>query len=53
MLGVLSGSEKLPLKMENLINSIMRFVPEKAQHVNKLAFENGIKIGKSLGRVSK
>ena len=53
MLGVLCGSERLPLKKENLINSIMLFVPKKAQEVNNLAFENGFKKGKSLLSESK
>ena len=53
MIGILSGSERLPLKRGNLINSIMQFVPEKAQDINKLVFENGIKLGKSLGRDKK
>jgi indolepyruvate ferredoxin oxidoreductase beta subunit len=53
MLGVLSGSQRLPLKRENLIEAIMRFVPKKSQQVNKLAFENGINLGKSLLRGSK
>ena len=50
MLGVLSGSEKLPIKKESLESSISRFVPIKAQEVNLNAFQLGIEKGKSIRR---
>ena len=50
MLGVLSGSEKLPIKRENLENSIIRFVPKNSQKINKIAFQNGIEKGKLIKR---
>ncbi|MHA2400751.1 MAG: indolepyruvate oxidoreductase subunit beta [Promethearchaeota archaeon] len=50
MLGVLSGSEKLPITRESLKRSVMEFVPKKAQGINKIAFCNGIKKGKLLRR---
>jgi len=50
MLGVLSGSEKLPITRESLKLSVMEFVPKKAQGINKIAFCNGIKKGKMLRR---
>ncbi|MHA2007333.1 MAG: indolepyruvate oxidoreductase subunit beta [Promethearchaeota archaeon] len=50
MLGVLSGSEKLPINRETLENSIMLYVPKKLQEINKIAFDNGIKEGKIIGR---
>ncbi|MBY9021689.1 MAG: 2-oxoacid:acceptor oxidoreductase family protein, partial [Candidatus Lokiarchaeota archaeon] len=49
MLGVVSGSGQLPLNEENLLHAIMKFVPKKAQEVNKVAFNLGIEKGKSLG----
>ncbi|HEC40711.1 MAG TPA: indolepyruvate ferredoxin oxidoreductase subunit beta [bacterium] len=48
MLGVLVGSEKLPIKEKTLGNSIRRFVPKKAQISNKIAFQNGIENGKII-----
>ncbi|MFX1427538.1 MAG: indolepyruvate oxidoreductase subunit beta [Promethearchaeota archaeon] len=45
MLGVLTGSNKLPIKKETLENSIRRFIPQKAQEFNKIAFKNGIEKG--------
>ena len=48
MLGVLVGSEKLPIKQKTLENSIRRFVPKKAQIINKIAFQNGIENGKII-----
>ena len=48
MLGVLTGTNKLPIKKETLENSIRRFVPRKAQELNKIAFWNGIEKGKSI-----
>ncbi|KKM77832.1 hypothetical protein LCGC14_1366030 [marine sediment metagenome] len=53
MLGILSGSEKLPLKQETLHSSIMRFVPKKAQNINKIAFQNGFNKGKLIMREKK
>ena len=49
MLGVLSGSGQIPLNKESLLRAIMKFVPKKAQEVNKVAFNLGIEKGKSLG----
>ncbi|MHA1106758.1 MAG: indolepyruvate oxidoreductase subunit beta [Promethearchaeota archaeon] len=49
MLGVVSGSGQLPLNNEKLLHAIMKFVPKKAQEVNKVAFNLGIEKGKSLG----
>ena len=49
MLGVLSGSGKIPLNEETLLRAIMKFVPNKAQDVNRIAFNLGIEQGKSLG----
>ncbi|MFX1530856.1 MAG: indolepyruvate oxidoreductase subunit beta [Promethearchaeota archaeon] len=48
MLGVLVGSERLPIKQEILENSIRRFIPKKAQMVNRVAFQNGIEKGKKI-----
>jgi indolepyruvate ferredoxin oxidoreductase beta subunit len=48
MLGVLVGSERLPIKQKTLENSIRRFVPKKAEIVNKIAFQNGIIYGKKI-----
>jgi len=48
MLGVLVGSEKLPIKEKSLENSIRRYVPKKAQIINKIAFQNGIENGKII-----
>jgi indolepyruvate ferredoxin oxidoreductase beta subunit len=48
MLGVLVGSERLPIKQKTLENSIRRFIPKKAQNINKIAFLNGIKNGKII-----
>ncbi|MFW9940278.1 MAG: indolepyruvate oxidoreductase subunit beta [Candidatus Thorarchaeota archaeon] len=48
MLGVLVGSERLPIKQEILENSIRRFIPTKAQMVNRVAFQNGIEKGKKI-----
>ncbi|MFX0081977.1 MAG: indolepyruvate oxidoreductase subunit beta [Candidatus Hodarchaeota archaeon] len=48
MLGVLLGSERLPIKHKTLENSIRRFVPQKAQIFNKIAFQNGIIYGKKI-----
>ncbi|MFW9878619.1 MAG: indolepyruvate oxidoreductase subunit beta [Candidatus Thorarchaeota archaeon] len=48
MLGVLSGSERLPIKQKTLDNSIRRFVPKKSQMINKIAFQNGIEKGKII-----
>lgn len=50
MLGVISGSGKLPIKIENLQEAIRLFVPKKAIEINKLAFNLGLQEGKSLRR---
>ena len=50
MLGVLSGSERLPIKRQTLESSIIRYVPEKSQKINKIAFQNGIEKGKIIGK---
>ena len=49
MLGVLSGSGQIPFNKETLLRAIMKFVPKKAQEVNKVAFNLGIEKGKSIG----
>ena len=51
MLGVLYGSGLLPLNENSLINSILKFVPKKAQEVNKVAFNLGKERGKLLGGI--
>ncbi|MFX1375074.1 MAG: indolepyruvate oxidoreductase subunit beta [Promethearchaeota archaeon] len=48
MLGILSGLDKLPIKQISIENSIMQFVPKKAQDINKIAFQKGIDQGKIL-----
>jgi indolepyruvate ferredoxin oxidoreductase beta subunit len=48
MLGVLVGSNQLPIKQSNLENSIRRFIPRKAQEINKIAFNKGIEKGKLI-----
>jgi indolepyruvate ferredoxin oxidoreductase beta subunit len=49
MLGVLSGSGQIPLNKETILRAMMKYVPKKAQEVNKVAFNLGIEKGKSLG----
>ena len=49
MLGVLSGSGHIPLNKETLLRAMMKYVPKKAQEVNKIAYNLGIEKGKSLG----
>lgn len=49
MLGVLSGSGQIPLNKETLLRAMMKYVPKKAQEVNKIAYNLGIEKGKSLG----
>jgi len=50
MLGVLLGLEILPINEGTLKRSILRFVPEKAQNINKIAFQRGIEKGKLIRR---
>ena len=50
MLGVISGSGTLPIKVENIQEAIKLFVPKKAIEVNKLAFNLGLEKGRSLRR---
>ena len=50
MLGVLSGSEAIPLKSESLVHSILSYLPTKLHDVNKKAFEKGIEKGKNIRR---
>jgi indolepyruvate ferredoxin oxidoreductase beta subunit len=50
MLGVISGSGKLPIKVDNLQEAIRLFVPKKAIEVNKVAFKLGLEKGRSLRR---
>ena len=50
MLGVICGSGKLPIKIENLQEAIKLFVPKKVIEVNKLAFNLGLEKGRSLRR---
>jgi indolepyruvate ferredoxin oxidoreductase beta subunit len=48
MLGVLVGSGQLPIKLETLENSIRRFIPRKAQEINRNAFNKGNEKGKLI-----
>ena len=48
MLGVLLGSEAIPLKKESLIQAILSYLPTKLHDVNKKAFEMGIEKGKNI-----
>ncbi|MHA1719079.1 MAG: indolepyruvate oxidoreductase subunit beta [Promethearchaeota archaeon] len=48
MLGVLIGSGVLPLEEENLEKSILKYVPEKAKEINRVAFKMGIEKGREL-----
>ena len=50
MLGVIFGAGKIPIKREPLEQSIMKYIPEKAQKINKIAFQFGIEEGKLLKR---
>ncbi len=50
MLGVLLGSEAIPLKKESLIQAILSYLPTKLHDVNKKAFEMGIEKGKNIRR---
>lgn len=50
MLGVLLGLEIQPINEGTLKQSILRFVPEKAQNINKIAFQRGIEKGKLIRR---
>lgn len=48
MLGILSGTEKIPINTKTLENTILQFVPEKAHEVNKIAFQLGFTHGKQI-----
>lgn len=50
MLGILSGlgSKVLPIKRENLLTAILRYVPKKSLESNKVAFQMGINKGISI-----
>ncbi len=50
MLGVLLGSEAIPLKRESLVQAILSYLPTKVHNVNKKAFEIGIEKGKNIRR---
>jgi len=50
MLGVLLGSEAIPLKRESLVQAILSYLPTKVHDVNKKAFEMGIEKGKNIRR---
>jgi len=50
MLGVLLGSEAIPLKRESLVQAILSYLPIKVHDVNKKAFEMGIEKGKNIRR---
>ena len=50
MLGVLSGSQTIPLKRESLVQAILSYLPTKVHDVNKKAFEMGIEKGKNIKR---
>ncbi len=49
MLGVLVGSGQIPISKETMLSAMMKFVPEKAKEVNKIAFNLGLEKGRSLG----
>ena len=51
MLGVLIGSEQIPLNNESVLRAMLKYVPKKAQEVNKIAFNLGVEKGKSLGGI--
>lgn len=50
MLGVLLGSEAIPLKRESLLQAILSYLPTKVHDVNKKSFEKGIEKGKNIRR---
>lgn len=50
MLGVLLGSQAIPLKRETLVKAILSYLPTKVHDVNKIAFEMGIEKGKNIRR---
>ena len=50
MLGVMLGSEAIPLKRESLVQAILSYLPIKVHDVNKKAFEMGIEKGKNIRR---
>jgi len=50
MLGVLLGSQAIPLKRESLVQAILSYLPTKLHDVNKKAFEMGIEKGKYIRR---
>ena len=49
MLGVLSGSNSLPLPQTCLEEAILEPIPKKAIDVNKIAFQLGLQAGKLIG----
>lgn len=50
MLGILSGSQTIPLKRQSLVQAILSYLPTKVHDVNKKAFEMGIEKGKNIRR---
>jgi indolepyruvate ferredoxin oxidoreductase beta subunit len=50
MLGVLLGSQAIPLKRETLVKAILSYLPTKVHDVNKKAFQMGIEKGKNIRR---
>ena len=50
MLGVLLGSQAIPLKRESLVQAILSYLPTKVHDVNKKAFQVGIEKGKNIRR---
>ncbi|MFX1311335.1 MAG: indolepyruvate oxidoreductase subunit beta [Promethearchaeota archaeon] len=50
MLGVLLGLKILPINENTLRDSILSLVPNKAQNMNKIAFQSGIEKGKLIKR---
>jgi hypothetical protein len=48
MIGVLSGSEKLPITQKAIERSIMLLIPKKYQNINEIALKKGIEIGKLI-----
>lgn len=50
MIGIISGSGKLPIKKENLRKAISTLVPREAIEINRSAFNLGVEKGESLKR---
>jgi len=50
MLGVLLGSQAIPLKRESLVQAILNYLPTELHDINKKALEMGIEKGKNIRR---